>query len=157
MGEQLALQNNPDSIIIRTSWVYSRFGNNFVKTMMRLMKERPQLNVVNDQFGSPTWAKDLAETILTIVRRTGEQPTFFKPGIYHYSNEGQISWFDFAAGIRDLMKFGCAVNPIPTSQFPTPAKRPSWSVMSKQKIKQTFEVEVPEWHQSLVKCLADFE
>lgn len=155
MGEQLALQNNPETMVIRTSWVYSKFGNNFVKTMIRLMKERPQINVVSDQFGSPTWAKDLAATILRIIESSAANAKLFQSGVYHYSNEGKISWFDFASAIQDLMKFGCVVNPIPTSQFPTPAKRPSWSVMNKEKIKATFNLDVPEWHQSLVKCLAE--
>lgn len=155
MGEQLALQNNPETVVIRTSWVYSKFGNNFVKTMIRLMKERPQINVVSDQFGSPTWAKDLAATILNIIERSATNANLFQPGVYHYSNEGKISWFDFASAIRDLMKFECVINPIPTSQFPTSAKRPSWSVMSKEKISSTFDLDVPEWHQSLVKCIAE--
>lgn len=154
VGEQLALQNNASTIIIRTSWVYSKYGNNFVKTMLRLMKDRSELNVVSDQFGSPTWAKDLAEAILGIVHDTNSFEENFKPGIYHYSNEGIISWYDFAVAIQILKGLACKVNPITTDQYPTPARRPSWSVMSKEKIRSAFHLSIPEWKQSLEKCLA---
>lgn len=150
LGEQLALKNCSRTIIIRTSWVYSSHGNNFVKTMLRLMKERTELNVVNDQVGSPTYAKDLAEAILTIISQTGNQAY----GVYHYSNEGVISWFDFATAIRDAAQLSCKVNPIPTTAYPTPAKRPAYSVMDKQKIIQQFHVPVRDWKESLHACLA---
>ncbi len=151
-GEVLCLKNDSESIIIRTSWVYSVYGNNFVKTMMRLMKERESLNVVSDQVGSPTYAADLAKAILTIIAENAESGKW-KAGIYHYSNAGVISWYDFAATIKRLTESNCAVNPIPTSSYPTPAKRPSYSVMSKEKIKSVYNIEPPGWESSLVKCL----
>lgn len=148
-GEQLALQNNERTVIIRTSWVYSTHGNNFVKTMLRLMKDRTDLNVVSDQVGSPTYARDLAEAILRIA----EQPDA-TPGIYHYSNEGVLSWFDFAVAIRDLAQLPCTVHPIPTTAYPTPAKRPAYSVMDKQKIAATFHLPLKPWKESLQDCMA---
>ena len=155
MGEQLALENNPQTIVIRTSWVYSVYGNNFVKTMLRLMKDRKELNVVNNQFGSPTYAKDLAEAILKIIANTQQSNgnTQSKSGVYHYSNEGAISWCDFATAIRDIKKFGCTVNGITTVQYPTPAKRPAYAVMNKEKIHTAFNIEIKDWKQSLQECL----
>lgn len=147
-GEQAALRENPDTIIIRTSWVYSEFGNNFVKTMLRLMAERDALNVVEDQIGSPTYAKDLAQAILDIVSNDNWQG-----GIYNYSNEGEISWFDFAVAIKEIAGLDCAVSGIPSSQFPTPAKRPAYSLLDKSKIKETFNVAVPDYRDSLKKCI----
>ena len=147
-GEQLALQLNKDTVIVRTSWVYSEFGNNFVKTMIRLMKERPSINVVNDQIGSPTYAADLALVLVQIA--TGSP---FVPGIYHYSNEGSLSWYDFAVAIKELTGSSCAVHPIPTTQFPTPAKRPHYSLLDKSLIKASYGISVPEWKESLVRCL----
>lgn len=152
-GEALCLLQNSDSIIIRTSWVYSEFGANFVKTMLRLMKERDTLGVVNDQVGSPTYAGDLAETILTIVANSEQQAANWTAGIYHYSNEGVISWYDFAVAIRNLSASTCVVNPIPTSAYPTPAKRPAYSVFSKEKIKQQFGITIPAWETSLQQCI----
>lgn len=154
LGEKLALENNPKTIVIRTSWVYSVYGNNFVKTMLRLMKDRKELNVVNDQFGSPTYAKDLAETILQIItclQLKDHQPDY---GIYNYSNEGAISWCDFATTIRDIKQLDCSVNGIATVQYPTPAKRPGYSVMSKEKIGSTFNIKIKDWKHSLSQCLA---
>lgn len=147
-GEELALQYNPASIIIRTSWVYSSFGNNFVKTMLRLMKERESINVVEDQQGCPTYAADLAAAIMEII--SGENVT---PGIYNFANHGIINWYQFAVAIKELTESNCIVNPIPTSQYPTPAKRPAYSVMDTTKIRQTFNVVIPEWKESLKKCL----
>jgi dTDP-4-dehydrorhamnose reductase len=150
MGENAALQNNLDTIIIRTSWVYSIYGNNFVKTMLRLMKERPEIKVVNDQVGSPTNAADLAEAILTIINtRKG-----FAAGIYHFSNDGIISWYDFAVAIRDIKKLPATVHPIPSSSYPTPAKRPSYSAMSKEKITRTFPIVLKDWKESLERVLS---
>jgi dTDP-4-dehydrorhamnose reductase len=149
MGEELVRESNAESIIIRTSWVYSSFGNNFVKTMMRLMKEREVLGVVNDQFGSPTYAADLAQAVMTIIG-SGK----WAPGIYHYSNEGSISWFDFAVEIRNLIHSPCQVNPISTSSYPTPAKRPGYSVFRKDKIKEVYEINIPSWEESLKGCIA---
>jgi len=147
-GEQQAFQFNPDSIVIRTSWVYSEFGKNFVKTMLKLMSEREELNVVSDQVGSPTYAADLATAILHIIS-SGK----WKGGIYHYSNEGVISWYDFAVAIKELSGFTCVVNPIPTLQYPTPAKRPAYSVLDKSKIMATFDLPIPDWKKSLATCL----
>ncbi|HRH48993.1 MAG TPA: dTDP-4-dehydrorhamnose reductase [Panacibacter sp.] len=154
MGEKLALENNTQTIVVRTSWVYSVYGNNFVKTMLRLMKDRKELNVVNDQFGSPTYAKDLAETILKIITDLQLNDHQSNYGVYHYSNEGAISWCDFATAIRDIKQLDCSVNGIATAQYPTPAKRPGYSVMSKEKIHTTFNVEIKHWKQSLQECLA---
>jgi dTDP-4-dehydrorhamnose reductase len=154
MGEQLALENDPQTIIIRTSWVYSAYGHNFVKTMLRLMKDRKELNVVNDQVGSPTYAKDIAEAILKIINDCQLANANCSPGIYHFSNEGIISWYDFASAIRDIKKFECVVHPIPTSQYPTPAKRPAYSAMNKDNICKTFGIVLKDWKQSLEECLS---
>jgi dTDP-4-dehydrorhamnose reductase len=151
-GEEQCVQANADAIIIRTSWVYSTFGNNFVKTMLRLMKERQSLNVVSDQFGSPTYAADLAAAMLHIVSSENWQP-----GIYHYSNAGVISWYDFAVAIQELAGLNCTVNPIPTSAYPTPAKRPAYSVFDKEKIKKTYKLTIPQWKDSLKSCLTKIE
>lgn len=148
LGEQNILQQNNDAVIIRTAWVYSSFGKNFVKTMLRLMGDRPEINVVNDQMGTPTYAADLAQTIISIID-TKE----WHPGVYHFSNEGVISWFDFAVAINELSNRGCKVNPIPTSSFPTPAKRPAYSVLDKTKIKTTFDLHINDWKDSLAVCL----
>lgn len=156
-GEQLAMNNNPQTIVIRTSWVYSVYGANFVKTMLRLMKERKELNVVNDQFGAPTYARDLAEAIMSIVSRewsTGNNPAHGFPGIYHYSNKGNISWYDFAVAIRDIKQLDCVVNPIPTSAYPTPAKRPAYSVFDTIKTVDTFDIRLKDWKDSLNECLS---
>ena len=137
-GEELVLKNNPDSIIIRTSWVYSSFGNNFVKTILKLCKEREQLNIIFDQIGTPTYARDLAAVVLQIV-----QQDEWKPGIYNYSNEGVASWYDFAVAIRDLAGLKTKMLPIETSQYPTPAMRPKYNVLNKKKMKETFGIEIP--------------
>jgi dTDP-4-dehydrorhamnose reductase len=148
-GEKQALQYNPDSIIIRTSWVYSEFGKNFVRTMVKLMKEKDEINVVNDQFGSPTYAADLAEAILQII--SSQQ---WVAGIFNYSNEGIISWYDFALAIKKLINSNCKINPIPTSQYPTPAKRPAYSVLDKTKIQKAFDIQLQDWKRSLANCLS---
>ncbi|MFL5788826.1 MAG: dTDP-4-dehydrorhamnose reductase, partial [Flavisolibacter sp.] len=131
-GEKQAIANNKDGIIIRTSWVYSYYGKNFVKTMIRLMKEKETINVVNDQLGSPTYAADLAQVILNIISSDK-----WIPVIYHFSNEGIISWFDFATEIRNKIGSSCKIIPIHTSQFPTPAKRPHYSGLDKTRIRNT--------------------
>lgn len=146
-GEEAAMQN-PSSIVIRTSWVYSKFGNNFVKTMLRLMADRDQLNVVSDQVGSPTYAADLAKALLHIIRTIHQNPGM-PGGIYHYSNEGVISWYEFAVAIQEMSGASCTISPIPTSAYPTPASRPAYSVLSKEKIKQTFSLHIPKWRDSL--------
>ena len=148
-GERQALQHYAQgTLIIRTSWVYSEFGNNFVRTMIRLMKERPSINVVSDQVGSPTYAADLASAILHILTA----PSFI-PGLYHYSNEGRISWYEFALAIREGIGSTCKVNPIPTAQYPTPAKRPRFSLLDKSLISATYHLIIPEWQASLVTCI----
>lgn len=149
LGEYKAMKNNPGAIIIRTSWVYSFHGKNFVKTMMRLMKEKESIGVVSDQQGSPTYAADLAEAIMQIIS-SGE----WVPGIYHYSNAGAITWHDFAMAIRELTGSSCQVNPISTTDFPTPAVRPAYSVMDTQKIMQTFSLTMKPWKESLQKCIS---
>ena len=176
LGEKLALENNSASIIIRTSWVYSSFGNNFVKTMMRLMKDRDSLNVVVDQEGCPTYAADLANAIMQIVETPSTLQPFnhFQPSsnfqppstlpisstlpplstTFHYSNKGAINWHQFAVAIKEISNSNCVVNPIPSSQYPTPAKRPAYSVMDTSAIQETFKIKIPEWRDSLEKCMA---
>ncbi len=150
-GEELALQNNPDTIIIRTSWVYAAVGNNFVKTMLRLMKERKSINVVDDQLGSPTYAADLAAAIMQIVL----QPSVVtgQSSVFHYCNEGIITWHEFAVAIKELTQNNCIVNPIPTTQYPTPAKRAKYTALDTALIKDTFDLQIPNWKDSLEKCL----
>lgn len=148
LGELACLKENPNSIIIRTSWVYSKFGNNFVKTMQRLMQERDSISVVNDQIGSPTYAADLARAVIKII-------SFEKwiPGIYNYSNEGEISWYEFALDIKALGGYNCKVEGIPSSAYPTPAKRPFFSLLDKSKIKEIYAVDAPNYKESLKKML----
>ncbi|RXM46299.1 dTDP-4-dehydrorhamnose reductase [Flavobacterium sp. YO12] len=145
-GEKACLKENPESIIIRTSWVYSKFGNNFVKTMQRLMQEREEINVVNDQIGSPTYAADLAKAMIDIV-----ESSKWIPGIYNYSNEGEISWYEFALSIKEFGQYNCKVGGIPSSSYPTPAKRPSFSLLNKEKIKTVYNLDVPDYKKSLKK------
>jgi dTDP-4-dehydrorhamnose reductase len=147
-GELAALAVNPDVLIIRTSWVYSRFGNNFVKTMQRLLKERDTLSVVNDQIGSPTYAADLAQAMIDIVKNDN-----WIPGIYNYSNEGEISWYEFVLAIQEITGDSCEVGGIPSSSYPTPAKRPAFSLLDKTKIKAIYGVVVPGYKESLRKCM----
>ena len=149
-GEKVIQEFMPtDAIIIRTSWVYSEYGNNFVKTMLRLGKERGELNVVNDRIGSPTYATDLAEVILKIINNKSHQAQDQSTEIYHYSNEGEISWCDFAKEIFKIAKIDCKANPIVTEQYPTPAKRPKKTLMNKDKIAKKFSVNTPDWKESL--------
>lgn len=149
-GEELVLNNDPTAVIIRTSWVYSIFGNNFVKTMLRLLKEKESINVVNDQYGCPTYAADLASTIMTIVEKENEDHT----GIFNYCNEGVITWYKFAKAIKKDIESKCTINPIPTSAYPTAAKRPQYSVLDTTKIKDTFIISIPDWKDSLHQCLS---
>ncbi len=149
-GETVMLTINPlNSIIIRTSWVYSGYANNFVKTMLRLGKERDQLNVVADQIGTPTYAGDLAKAILTMLPKIKNEEL----ELLHYSNEGVCSWYDFAKVIFEHTNVNCKVNPISTAQYPTAAKRPYYSVLNKTKIKGTYSVSLPYWKDSLKICL----
>jgi dTDP-4-dehydrorhamnose reductase len=150
---EIEAQRHPSSIIIRTSWLYSTFGQNFVKNMLRLTNDREEIGVVNDQVGNPTYAQDLAHTILHIILKTEENHSFFKPGIYHYSNEGECTWYDLTCEIVNYAGLKCKINPIATSDYPTPAKRPAYSVFNKQKIINTFQIEIPQWKDSLHKCL----
>jgi dTDP-4-dehydrorhamnose reductase len=137
------------SMIIRTAWLYSTFGNNFVKTMIRLGKERPVLGVIFDQIGTPTYARDLAVAIMTAINEG------IVPGIYHFSNEGVTSWYDFTKAIHRIAGIKeCQVRPLHTAEYPTPANRPHYSVLDKTKIKQTYTLEIPYWEESLAECIA---
>ncbi|MFT3981610.1 MAG: dTDP-4-dehydrorhamnose reductase [Ferruginibacter sp.] len=147
-GELNALKENDKSIIIRTSWVYSSFGKNFVKTMLRLMGEKKSIGVVNDQFGCPTYAADLAAASMQII--THADPV---PGIYHYCNEGIINWYEFATAIKEIAASPCIVNGIPTSAYPTPAKRPAYSALNTEKIRSVFGIRIPVWKDSLERCM----
>jgi len=153
-GEEAFINSNARGIIIRTSWVYSSFGNNFVKTMLRL-KDRKELSVVFDQIGTPTYARDLAKAILEIIDKNYEKLNNFKAEIFHYSNEGICSWYDFAKAIFDIKDINIKINPIETKEYPTPAKRPHYSVLNKSKIKKEFNIEIPYWRESLKKCLKE--
>ena len=143
-GENLALENNPKTIILRTAWVYSRFGNNFVKTMLRLFNDKDSISVVADQIGSPTNAIDLADAILTIISK--DDITY---GIFNYSNEGECSWFEFAQKIKEFSDSTIEINPVPTSAYPTKAKRPAYSLLDKSKIKEVYQFNIPTWEDSL--------
>jgi len=145
-GEQAVLESPVDAIIIRTSWLYSGYGNNFVKTILRLAGERDKLTVVADQVGTPTYAGDLAKAIMEIICSKNLKP---EKQIYHFSNEGVTSWFDFARAIVDESGFDCKVMPIETRDFPTKACRPFYSVLNKRKIKQDFNIHIPYWRNSL--------
>lgn len=158
-GEQAMQASGCTGAIIRTSWVYSEFGNNFVKTMLHLGKQRGNLNVIYDQIGSPTYATDLAKSILTVIDNA---PIVIARSdndvaIYHYSNEGVCSWYDFAQAIFEISNINCQVNPIETKDYPTPAKRPHYSVMNKAKIKQILGLVVPYWRDSLKQCLTQLD
>lgn len=149
-GEKLALATHQETLIIRTSWVYSSFGHNFVKTMLRLGSERDQLSVVYDQIGAPTYARDLAQAILSIIaKRKRDQWT----GTYNFANAGVTSWYDFALAIFDLRQINCEVSPILSEAYPTPSPRPNYSVLDTTKIKKTFDIETPYWRNSLKECL----
>ncbi len=148
-GEQAAQQACSRTMIIRTAWLYSTFGNNFVKTMIRLGNEKSELGVIFDQIGTPTYARDLALCIMTAINQG------VKPGVYHFSNEGVISWYDFTKAIHCIAGITtCHVRPLHTSEYPTPAARPHYSVLDKTKIKQTYGIEVPYWEESLRECIA---
>lgn len=147
-GERLLLQVCPDAVVIRTAWLYSSFGNNFVKTMLRLGKERDTLSVVFDQVGTPTYAADLAAAIFAVIN-SGE----WHAGIYHFSNEGVCSWYDFTKEIHRQAGVACHVQPILSADYPAKTPRPHYSVLDKGKIKRTFGIEIPHWTESLARCL----
>mgnify|MGYP000418436442 FL=1 len=150
LGEEALKKINPvNSIIIRTSWVYSSFGNNFVKTMLKLAQDRNQLSIIADQIGTPTYAYDLAKIMLNIIPKINSS----KVHVYHYANEGVASWYDFAFEIFHQTSINCKILPIETKDYPTAAERPLYSVMNKSKIKNTFEIEIPHWKISLANCL----
>jgi len=151
-GEQNALTLCSRSMVIRTAWLYSTFGNNFVKTMIRLVKERDTLGVIFDQIGTPTYARDLACAIYAAIRQG------VTPGVYHFSNEGVCSWYDFTKAIHRLAGIkDCKVNPLHTEEYPTPAKRPHYSVLDKTKIKATYGIEIPYWEDSLQACVSELD
>jgi len=143
-----------DAVIIRTSWLYSVYGNNFVKTMLKLGQERDELKVVFDQIGTPTNAADLAAAILQIIEKTIENENAFKTGVYHFSNEGVCSWYDFTIAIHRLAGITCNVLPIESKEYPAKTPRPFYSVLNKSKIKKTFGLTIPHWESSLKNCLA---
>lgn len=147
-GEEMALAANPKTVVIRTSWLYSEFSKNFVKTMLNLFSQRPELGIVNDQFGQPTNANDLAEAILKII---GTEPKVY--GVFHFSNYPETTWFDFAEKIAEFAKSPVKLNPITTEQFPTPAKRPVRSTMALDKIEETYGIEPEHWENSLQDCI----
>lgn len=151
-GERLVAEHCPNAMIVRTAWLYSTFGNNFVKTMIRLGKEKSELGVIFDQIGTPTYAHDLAVAIMSAVNQG------IVPGIYHFSNEGVISWYDFTKAIHRIAGItDCHVRPIHTEEYPTPAKRPHYSVLDKTKIKSTYNIEVPYWEESLAECISKLD
>jgi dTDP-4-dehydrorhamnose reductase len=149
-GERQALLANPQTLIIRTSWVYSSFGKNFVKTIIRLLQDKPQISVVQDQLGSPTYAADLANAILQIISSNN-----WIPGIYNYSNSGIISWYQFAQEIGKLVGSSTPIKGISTAEYPTPAKRPAWSVLDTSKIVSTYGVTIKDWKESLGQCIRE--
>ena len=147
-GEITCLKNDSNSIVIRTSWLYSSFGKNFVKTMIDLMKKNNSVKVVNDQIGSPTYAYDLAKVIVDIIMKSKN-----KSGLFHYSNEGEVSWFEFAKSIREFYNLDCKIIGVSSKQFKTLAKRPQYSLLNKSKIKTIFNLEIPDYKQSLKNCI----
>ncbi len=141
------------NLVVRTSWVYSSFGHNFVKTMKRLGSERPALSVVDDQIGTPTYARDLAEVLITFVEKDIADAAHKLTGVYHFSNEGVCSWYDFALAIFEEEKLDCNLKPIPSIEYPTPAARPSFSVLNKKKVKTDLGIKIPHWRVALRQCL----
>ena len=150
-GEELALKNNPSTLIIRTSWVYSSYGNNFVKTMLRLFNDKEEINVINDQLGSPTYAADIADVIMKLICKIEEGNSI--NGILNYCNSGVTNWYEFAKEIKILTNSKCKINPIPTSSYKTDAKRPHYSVLDTSKIQKLLHLKIPNWKESLKKCI----
>ncbi len=149
-GEAEVLTHAKTALIIRTSWLYSEFGNNFVKTIIKYAKERGALNVIYDQIGSPTYARDLAQTILAVIQKCAKPKGV---NIYHYANEGVASWYDFAQAIIEITGIPCKIKPVETHEYPLPAARPFYSVLNKAKVKQAFNLEIPYWRDSLADCI----
>lgn len=152
LGEISVLKENSQAIVIRTSWVYSVYGKNFVKTMVRLMNEKTEISVVDDQYGAPTYARDLALVLTRIVHSEA-----WHPGVYHYCNEGRTSWFEFAQAIKESANLSCQIIPVSSEIFPTLAQRPTFSLLDTSKIKKTFGVEIPNWKESLKGMLQQLE
>jgi dTDP-4-dehydrorhamnose reductase len=154
-GEEIIRQSNVPALILRTSWVISSFGHNFVKTMLRMGAEKSSLSVVNDQYGAPTYARHLAQAVLDIITSVVSDEALQNKfcGTYNYANEGVVTWYDIANTIMKIAELSCDVKPIPTDDYPTPARRPRWSVMSKNKIKTTFSLEIPHWYSALKECV----
>jgi dTDP-4-dehydrorhamnose reductase len=148
-GENNVLENNSEALIIRTSWVYSSYGKNFVKTILRLINEKEEISVVNDQSGCPTYAADLAGLVISLI-----QQSKVPRGIYHFANRGVITWYEFATAIKEISGSACIVNPIPTTAYPTPAKRPVYSAIDTEKMRIYSSYDIPEWRISLEKCIA---
>ena len=156
-GEQALQAVAPNGCIVRTSWLYSEFGHNFIKTMLRLGGEREQLDVVHDQVGSPTYATDLAHALLSIASTASNHHSLIEVPVYHFANQGICSWYDFTNAIFELAAVDCVVNPITSEQYPTPVKRPHYSVLSTEKIKQQFQLSIPYWRGALKRCLQEIE
>ena len=152
-GEQWLMAENKNSIIIRTAWLYSPYGHNFLKTMLNLGQQKEQISVVYDQIGTPTYAFDLASAIIHIIKNMKNNPAFFSPGIYHFSNEGVCSWYDFAVMIFKIAGISCRVKPVLTNEFPTVAHRPAYSVLNNNAFCSAFDFEVPHWIEGLERCL----
>ncbi|MFI3267041.1 MAG: dTDP-4-dehydrorhamnose reductase [Rikenellaceae bacterium] len=150
-GERAIIDSGCKSIIVRTSWLYSSHGNNFLKTMLKLGNTKEKITVVSDQIGTPTWAADLAAAIITAVKQLSSKPLYGE--IFHYSNQGVCSWYDFAKQIMDTANLNCMVEPVDSSQYPTKAARPAYSVMDKSKIKAHFGISIPQWQESVSKCI----
>jgi dTDP-4-dehydrorhamnose reductase len=153
LGELAVINSDIDAIVIRTSWLYSSYGNNFVKTMLRLGNEKENLGVIFDQVGTPTYARDLAKTSLEILHGFTSANINKNGNLYHYSNEGVASWYDFAIAAMELASINCQVHPIQTKDYPTKAKRPQYSVLNKSKVKADFKIEIPYWRDSLKDCI----
>jgi len=150
-GEQAVISSGCDYMIVRTSWLYSEYGYNFVKTMLRLGKEREEITVVDDQIGSPTYAADLAQTLIDVLQHEGVN--YEMHDVFHYANQGAVSWYEFAQEIMNYAKLNCKVHPISTENYPMPAPRPAYSVLETSKIRKTFGVEIPNWKESLHACI----
>jgi dTDP-4-dehydrorhamnose reductase len=153
-GEEKIKSVFDDYVIIRTSWLYSEYGNNFMRKILERAKVNEKIEVVNDQIGSPTYARDLANCIIDIVIKSILNPKAYLPGVYHYANQGECSWFDFANEIVKLANLSCEVIPVDSSKYPTVAKRPTFSVLDTTKVRQNFGIGIPNWRDSLKECIA---